>query len=111
MGMGMGIHIKLSNGMDIVARLARCDVNMPDFDGFPIDVQVPEVKFEAEVYKLLLPVPDILFSRRLYYRIPKLREGPKLDRPEDIAGRRLLVFQRSEGEHNVWCTLSPAHQV
>ncbi|KAL6897222.1 3-hydroxybutyryl-CoA dehydratase [Trichoderma evansii] len=70
-----GIHIKLSNGMDIVARLARGDVNMPDFDGFPIDKQVPEVKFEAEVYKLLLPEPDILVSRLLYYRIPKLHEA------------------------------------
>ncbi|KAK1248583.1 hypothetical protein MKX08_006803 [Trichoderma sp. CBMAI-0020] len=100
-----GFHIKLSKGKDIVARLARGDVNMPGFDGFPIDVQVPEVKFEAEVYKLLLPETDILVSRLLYYRIPKLYEGPKLERPEDISGRRLFVFQRSEGENNVWHTL------
>ncbi|KAL7970401.1 3-hydroxybutyryl-CoA dehydratase [Trichoderma sp. SZMC 28014] len=100
-----GIHIKLSKGEDIVARLARSDVNMPDFDGFPIDVQVPEVKFEAEIYKLLLPETDILVSRLLYYRIPKLYEGSKLERPSDIAGRRLFVFQRSEGENNVWHNL------
>ena len=35
--------------MDVVARLARGDVNMPDYEGFPIHVQVPEVKFETEV--------------------------------------------------------------
>ncbi|KAL7924854.1 3-hydroxybutyryl-CoA dehydratase [Trichoderma austrokoningii] len=91
--------------MDIVARLARSDVNMPDFDGFPIDEQVPEVKFEAEVYKLLLPETDILVSRLLYYRTPKLHEGPKLERPDDNAGRRLFVFQRSEGENSVWKNL------
>lgn len=111
MNTGKGIHIKLFNEMEIVARLARGDVNMPDFDGFPIDVQVAEVKFEVEIYKLLLPEPDILVSRLLYHRIPKLHEGPKLERPKDIAGRRLLVFQRSEGENNVWHTLKPDQQV
>ncbi|UKZ67459.1 uncharacterized protein TrAtP1_008618 [Trichoderma atroviride] len=100
-----GIHIKLTKGKDIVARLARGDVNMPGFDGFPIDVQVPEAKFEAEVYKLLLPETNIMVSRLLYHRIPKLYEGTKGERPEDIAGRRLFVFQRSEGENNVWRTL------
>lgn len=36
-----------------MARLARGDVNMPSYDGFPIHVQIPEVKFEAAVYELL----------------------------------------------------------
>ncbi|SPQ25208.1 90fc60f7-ab2a-41f3-9cd9-02792d38161e [Thermothielavioides terrestris] len=109
-GWQKGIHLKLSNGMDIVARLARGDVNMPDYDGFPIHVQVPEVKFEAEVYALLQSEPDILASRLLYHRVPVQHEGPKLDRPKDIAGRRLLVFQRTEGEDNVWRALSPAQK-
>ncbi|KAG6004954.1 hypothetical protein E4U54_000445 [Claviceps lovelessii] len=43
-----GFHMKLSNGIDVVARLARGDVNMPGYDGFPIHVQVPEAQFEAE---------------------------------------------------------------
>ncbi|KAL2020119.1 hypothetical protein VTK56DRAFT_8724 [Thermocarpiscus australiensis] len=34
-----GFHSKLSNRPDMVARLARGDVNMPDFDGLPIHVQ------------------------------------------------------------------------
>lgn len=97
--------------MGVVARLARGDVNMPDYDGFPIHVQVPEVKLETEVYELLQPEPDILASRLLYYRLPVQHEGPKLDRPKDIAGRRLLVFQRAEGENNVWGALSPAQKV
>ncbi|EFY89304.1 hypothetical protein J3458_018759 [Metarhizium acridum] len=105
-----GFHLKLSNGMDVVARLARGDVNMPDYEGFPIHVQVPEVKFETEVYELLQSEPDILASRLLYYRVPVQHEGPKLDRPKDIAGRRLLVFQRAEGENNVWSALSPAQK-
>jgi hypothetical protein len=103
--------MKLSNGMDIVARLARSDVNMPDYDGFPIHVQVPEVKFEAEVYELLHSEPDIVASRLLYYRVPVQHGAPKLGRPKDIAGRRLFVFQRSEGENNVWSSLSPDQKV
>ncbi|KAI9674959.1 MAG: hypothetical protein M1817_001365 [Caeruleum heppii] len=96
--------------MDVVARLARGDVNMPDYEGFPIHVQIPEVKFETEVYGLLQSEPDILASRLLYYRVPVQHDGPKLDRPKDIAGRRLLVFQRTEGENNVWRALSPAQK-
>ncbi|KJA25526.1 hypothetical protein HYPSUDRAFT_64707 [Hypholoma sublateritium FD-334 SS-4] len=102
-----GFHLKLWNHPDIVARLARGDVNMPDFDGFPIEVQVPEAKFEVAVYELLHSVPDILASRLLYYRIPVQNIGPRLDLPEDIAGRRLFVFERAEGENNVWYDLSP----
>ena len=84
---------------------------MPDYDGFPIHVQVPEVKFEAEVYKLLQSEPEILASHLLYYRVPVECEGLKLGRPKDIAGRRLLVFQRTEGDNNIWKTLNPAQKV
>lgn len=103
--------MKLSNGIDVVARLARGDVNMPGYDGFPIHVQVPEAQFEAEVYDLLQSEPNILASRLLYYRIPIKHEGPSIGRPKDIAGRRLFLFQRSEGDNNVWRTLSPAQMV
>jgi hypothetical protein len=39
------------------------NVNMPKYDGFPIHVQVPEVKFEVAAYELLSSEPDILASR------------------------------------------------
>ncbi|KAH6628786.1 3-hydroxybutyryl-CoA dehydratase [Chaetomium tenue] len=102
-----GFHLKLSNGMDVVARLARGDVNMPGYDGAPIHFQVPEVIFEAAVYVLLQSEPGILASRLLHYRLPVQHEGPKLDRPKDITGRRLLVFQRAVGEARVWECLNP----
>ncbi|KND87198.1 hypothetical protein TOPH_08182 [Tolypocladium ophioglossoides CBS 100239] len=76
-----GLHMKLSNRPDIVARLARGDVNMPNFDGFPIDSQVDNVKFEAAAYELLHPEPSILVSRSLYYRVPVQLDGPKLPPP------------------------------
>lgn len=44
-----GFHITTSNGPDMVARLTRGDVSMPDFDGFPVDEQAEEVAFEAAV--------------------------------------------------------------
>jgi hypothetical protein len=111
LGGEQGFHLKLSNRPDIVARLARGDVNMPNYDGFPIHVQVLEVKFEAAVYELLRSEPNILASRLLYHRIPVQHVGPRLDLPQDIAGRRLFLFERAEGENNVWRELSPEQKV
>ncbi|KAJ6779913.1 hypothetical protein PWT90_07828 [Aphanocladium album] len=100
-----GFHVKLSNGSDVVARLARGDVNMPDYDGFPIDVQALELKFEVAVYTLLRTEPAITSSRLLYHRVPLQHAAPRRRRPTDILGRRLLVFERAEGENNVWGNL------
>lgn len=95
----------------MVARLARGDVNMPNYDGFPIDVQVPEAKFEVAVYELLRSEPNILASRLLYHRIPVQHAGPRLDPPQDIAGRRLFLFERAEGEKGIWPDLNPEEKV
>ncbi|TVY93158.1 hypothetical protein LAWI1_G000863 [Lachnellula willkommii] len=106
-----GFHFKLSNRADIVARLARSDVNMPDFDGLAIESQVPEVQFEAVVYDLLRSEPEIMASRLLHHRVPVKYVRPNfLFRPPDIAGRRLFLFERAEGENNVWCDLNLKQQ-
>jgi hypothetical protein len=42
---------------------------MLNFNGFPIYIQVPEVKFEVAVYKLLRSELNILASYLLYYYI------------------------------------------
>ena len=81
----------------MIARLARGDVNMPDYDGFTIKQQVPEVTFEAAAYSLLHPVPSIRVSRLLYHRVPIEYPPPHVEVPRDIAGRRLLVFERADG--------------
>jgi len=39
-----------------------------------------------------------------------LHAGPRLDLPQDITGRRLLIFERAEGENNVWSDLSSEGQ-
>lgn len=95
----------------MVARLARGDVNMPDFDGFPVDEQAKEAAFEAAVYNLLRPESNIRVSRLLHYRIPILHPGPKLSIPRDLAGRRLFVFEKAEGVNNVWDELCAASKV
>lgn len=84
---------------------------MPNYDGFPIHVQIPEVKFEVAVYELLRSEPNIFASRLLYYRIPLQHVDPRPDRPKDIMGRRLLVFERAEGEKNIWRHLSLEQRV
>jgi len=106
-----GFRIKTSNGPDMVARLARGDVNMPDFDGFPIEQQEPEAAFEAAVYNLLRTESDIRASRLLYHRVPVLHPGPKLFIPQDLAGRRLFLFEKAEGVNNVWDELNAANKV
>lgn len=75
---------------------------MPDYDGFTIDQQVPEVKFEAATYKLLRSEPAILASRLLYHRLPVEYPPPHIEMPRDIAGRRLLVFERADGGTLDW---------
>lgn len=39
------------------------------------------------------------------------RDGPRLDPPHDLAGRRSLVFDKAEGEENVRWELSPDDKV
>ena len=82
---------------------------MPEFDGFPLHVQVLEVRFEAAVYGLLQTQPDIRASTLLYHRVPTLNDRPKDSIPTDLSGRRLMVFERSRGENNVF--LKGAKQV
>ncbi|KAI9661289.1 MAG: hypothetical protein M1821_009616 [Bathelium mastoideum] len=77
---------------------------MPDYEGFTIDQQVPEVEFEAAVYDLLQSQPAIRASRLLYHRIPIERSSPHLERPVDIVGRRLLVFERADEYTLDWHT-------
>jgi hypothetical protein len=81
--------------------MSHNNINMPNFDGAPIYKQVPEVKFEVAVYELLRLEPNILASRLLYHRIPVQYVSPRLDLPQDIAGRHLFLFERAEGEKNI----------
>ena len=84
---------------------------MPDYDGFPIHVQVSEAKFEVAVYKLLRSERRILASRLLYHRMPIQHVGLRRHLPQDIAGRRLFLFHQAPGENNVWRDLSPKAKV
>src|SRR6266498_3388566 len=85
LGDTQGFHLKLSNGLEIMACLARGDVNVPNYDGFPIHVQVPKAKFKVAVYKLLCSELNILASCLLYYRIPVQHTSPRLDLRQDIS--------------------------
>jgi len=84
---------------------------MPDFDGFPIEAQAPEARFETVVYNLLQPETLIRPSRLLYSRVPVQHPGPKITIPQDLSGRRLFVFEKSEGVTNVWMVLSSDYKV
>ena len=98
-----GIHFKLSNLPD---RFSRGDVNMSNYDAFPIDNLVSEVKFEAVVYELLRSDASILASCLLYHRVPVQHVPLRLNVPHDITGRRLFLFENFRGDNNIWYELS-----
>ena len=101
----------LSNRPDVVVRLARGDVNMPGFDGFPLRRQVADVEFEAHTYELLRHEPGVLNSNLLHYRAPVHNAQPGVEVPKDIRDRRLLIFEKADGMNNVWRVLSPEQKV
>jgi len=84
---------------------------MPDFDGFKVERQTNEARFEAAVYSLLKGNLDIRASRLLYFRVPVQHPGTKTAPPVDLSGRRLFVFERAEGETNKWQGLTAAAKV
>lgn len=106
-----GFHIITHTHPDIIVRLARGDVNMPGFDGFPIVKQISEVHFEAAVYRLLEYVPGIRASKLLYYRAPEEKRELEDGRPVDLSGRRLMVFKRAKGTSDVWKVLDEERKV
>lgn len=106
-----GFHLEMSNGTQVMARLAQADYNMPNYDGFPIHVKVPEARFEAEIYELLREEQNILVSKLMYHRLPQQRLGPRVDHPQDIVGRQLFVFEKAMGRDNVWRGLTLSQQI
>ncbi|KAG6808147.1 hypothetical protein H0H93_000517, partial [Arthromyces matolae] len=105
-----GLHIKLSNSLDIIARLNRSDVNMPNFDGYPFELQLSDHNFETAVYTLLHSEPGIFVSKLLYHRVQIQHDPPRLVIPRDIIGRSLFLFEKSSGTDNVWHNLSQEHK-
>ena len=77
----------------------------------PTHVQISEAQFEVAVYKLFSPVSQILASHLLYHRIPVQYPTPRVHLPQDITGRRLFLFQRAQGENNIWHDLSEEQKV
>ena len=84
---------------------------MPNYEGFPTHVQIAKAQFEVAVYELLRPVSQIRVSHLLYHRLPVQYPTPRLHLPQDIIGRRLFLFQRGQGENNVWWDLSEEEKV
>jgi hypothetical protein len=104
-----GMHLCLENGMDVLVRMARCDVNSPRGLGRHADEifeivqqQVSEVQFEAEIYQLLRPHRGILTPSLLYWRAPAYEPSALRSPPRDILGRAFFVFEKTQGVNNVW---------
>jgi len=84
---------------------------MPRYDGSTMDFLLQELQFEVDTCALVQRVPAIVASRIVDYRAPVQSAAPHFGMPKDIAGRRLMIFEKAEGEHNVWRNLSPDGKV
>ncbi|KAE9967859.1 hypothetical protein BLS_006144 [Venturia inaequalis] len=104
-----GVHVKLSDRRDIIARLRKSDFNWPNYCSRPYHKVVPQVEFEAAVYDLLRNESDMETSSLLYHRVPEQRPEPRVEVPVDIVGRSLFLFKKDEGEKNIYIDL-PATQ-
>lgn len=107
-----GFHLKMSGPYsDVVARLGRSDFNMPKYAGISIEEQVSRTRFEARLYYLLSSEPGILLSHLIYHRVPVQRNSPDSSIAQNIIGRPLFLFEKSEGKRNMWYGLCPDNQV
>ncbi|KAJ7629364.1 hypothetical protein DFH06DRAFT_1056959 [Mycena polygramma] len=104
-----GMHLRLANALDILVRLARRDMNWPrsateDADRMAelVKQQVYDVEFEAEIYRLLRPHPEVLTANLLYHRAPTYEVDAPDAPPRDTLGRALFVFEKTQGVNNVW---------
>ncbi len=97
MTLSKGFFLQTADGRDMVARLARGDVNMPNFDGFPVAIEAAGVRFESAVYELLRGEPDIRSSRLLYSRAPVQHPGQKLTIPRISAAVGCLSLRNPKG--------------
>ena len=79
-----------------MARLACTD---PNYSCLQFHVQVSKVKFEVALYELLRSKPNIMASNLLNYRILIQQVGLRLDVPQDIIGRCLLLLKKANGKN------------
>ena len=94
-----------------MARLGRSDFNMPKYAGISIEQQVSRTRFEARLYYLLRSEPEILLSRLLYHRVPVQRNSLESSIAQNIMGRPFFLFEKAEGNRNMWYGLCPDNQV
>jgi hypothetical protein len=92
--------------------MSRGDINVPNYDSFPLHTQVLDVESEAAMYELLRFESNIRASRLLYYRVPVQNgSSSKHGVPRDISGRRLFLFEKTDGENNIWTSLGAEEKV
>lgn len=106
-----GFQIKLSDQREVLARLSKTDMNVPNYDGYAETWLHNLVEFEAAVYRLLEGTTGIPSSRLLYFRHARESPGPKTELPQDISGRRLMIFEMSKDNKPLWRVLSKHQKV
>lgn len=103
---------KLSNGEEILACLGHSDVNKPDSESYPVDIQLSDARYEAALHEVLSPESsEIKVAPLLYHRVPQIVPGPSSQDPTDILGRRFCVFKAPQGNSSAWEGLDTEEKV
>lgn len=84
---------------------------MPHFAGFSLERQLSDHDFEAAIYDLLRNDQQIRPAKLKYARSPRQHTESTQSAPSDLSGRRMFVFQKVEGDTNVFASLSTAQQL
>lgn len=100
----------LSNGMTILARISRSDVNTPGYHALPFNDVLRSAQFEIAVYEHLNGHPGIPVPELLFHRFPE-EQNPKGPVALDGRHRQLFIFRCEEGETNRWGDLDELEEV
>ncbi|KAF7290529.1 hypothetical protein MIND_01292800 [Mycena indigotica] len=99
-----GMHLVLENAQNLLARIARIDINWLTYDDKDelVNQQISDVEFESAVYRLLVQYPNIKAANLLYSRPPRYSNNIGTTPSGDVQGRALFLFHKTEGVNNVW---------
>jgi hypothetical protein len=105
-----GFRMILNNGMSLLARISRSDVNTPGYDGLAFSSLLRDAQFEVAAYEHLKDHPGVRVPELLFHRLPEQQNSSD---PVILDGRhrQLFIFRREEGENNIWNKLDEAEKV
>ncbi|KAF4448934.1 3-hydroxybutyryl-CoA dehydratase [Fusarium austroafricanum] len=107
----VGFRLNMADQRNVLALLGNADVNMPLYAGFTLSWLHKHIDFEAATYEILQEDSDVPTDRLLYCRHPVQHELRKELIPDDMTGRRLMIFEMAKGQGRLWTKFDQQQRV